>query len=56
MNNLKHMLWSTFIFSILIFYCTENEPNRDLKTEVRTEPRFLCTVTPLVPIAALMDG
>ena len=47
MNNLKHMLWSTFIFSILISYCTENEPNRDLKTEVRTEPRFLCTVTPL---------
>ena len=44
------MLWttSTFIFCILFSYCTENEPNRDLKTEVRTEPRFLRTVTPLI--------
>ena len=44
--------WSTcyeaFILNILISYCTENEPNRDHKTDVRTEQRFLCTVTPLL--------
>ena len=35
------------MFSVPCFYCTENVPNRDLKTEVCTELGFLCTVTPL---------
>ncbi len=29
---------------------TETIPNTDVKTEVRTEPSCLCTVTPLVSI------
>ena len=39
------------LYFALFSYCTENEPNRDLKTKVRTEPRFLGTVTPLIVIA-----
>ncbi len=30
--------------------CTETKPNRDVKTEVRTEQSCLFTVTPLVGI------
>lgn len=29
------------MFYILFPYCTENEPNRDLKTKVHTAPWFL---------------
>ena len=35
---------------LFLAFCFPTVPkmNRDLKTEVRTEPRFLCTVTPLI--------
>ena len=40
-----------FTFSISIFRrFTENGPNYDFKTEVHTEPWFLCTITPLISI------
>ena len=45
-----HCCWSTAILRCLkIFPLTMNRtvPYRDLKTEVRTEPWLLCTVTPL---------
>ncbi len=34
---------------LLVFpRCTEIIPNRDIKSEVRTKPSYLCTVTPLI--------
>lgn len=40
-----HIL-NNFMFCVF-FPCTENIPDREFKTEVRTEPYFLCTVIPL---------
>ncbi len=40
----RKKLFMSFFFSC----CTETIPNRDVKTEMRTERSCLCTVTPLV--------
>lgn len=46
---------SKFMFCILFTYCTENEPNRHLKAEVRIELWFLYIITPLVTCKATMS-